>query len=171
MSGVLYHVEKDKSLRIIPPVEARQKLFKEVHEGVYGAHLRETKMHGELGKYYWWPNTQKDVVEWCRTRLTCATRQTSRKTKPPLLPIPVGGPRDRVGVDIVQLLKSHSGNQYAIVFRDYLTKWPEVFPTKDQMALTLAELLVGDHTSTWCSQTVAFRLWVCLPFQTNDGNL
>ena len=49
-SGVLYHVE-DKSLRIIPPVEARQKLFKEVHEGVYGAHLRETKMHGELSKY------------------------------------------------------------------------------------------------------------------------
>ena len=52
--GVLYHVE-DKSLQIIPPVEARQKLFKEVHEGVYGAHLRDAKMHGELSKYCWWP--------------------------------------------------------------------------------------------------------------------
>ena len=101
-------------------------------------------MHGELGKYYWWPNMRKDIVDWCRACLTCATRQTSRKTKPPLVPIPVGGPWDRVGVDIVQLPKSHRGNQYAIVFCDYLTKWPEVFPTKDQTALTVAQLLVRE---------------------------
>ena len=143
VDGVLYHLE-DKSLWIIPPVEARRKLFNEVHEGVYGAHLRDTKMHGELGKYYWWPNMRKDIVDWCRACLTCATRQTSRKTKPPLVPIPVGGPWDRVGVDIVQLPKSRRGNQYAIMFCDYLTKWPEVFPTKDQTALTVAQLLVRE---------------------------
>ena len=142
--GVLYHSEKNKSLRIIPLVGARKKLFKEVHEGVYGAHVRDAKIHGELSKYYWWPNMRKDVVDWCRACLTCATRQTSKKTKPPLVPIPVGGPWDRVGVDIVQLPKSHSGNQYAVVFCNYLTKWPEVFPTKDQTALTVARLLVRE---------------------------
>ena len=73
-------------------------------------------MHGELGKYYWWPNMRRDIVDWCRACLTCATRQTSRKIKPPLVPIPVGGPWDRVGVDIVQLPKSYGGNQYAVVF-------------------------------------------------------
>ena len=43
--GVLYHVE-DKSLWIIPPVEARQKLFKEVHEGVYGLILEMLRCMG-----------------------------------------------------------------------------------------------------------------------------
>ena len=41
-------------------------------------------------------------------------------------------------------MKSHSGNQYAIVFTDYLTKWPEVFATKDQTALTIARLFVEE---------------------------
>ena len=35
--GILYQLE---SLRIIPPVEARGKLFKKVREGVHGAHVR-----------------------------------------------------------------------------------------------------------------------------------
>ena len=30
------------------------------------------------------------------------------------------------------------------MFCDYLTKWPEVFPTKDQTALTVAQLLVRE---------------------------
>ena len=35
---------------------------------------------------------------------------------------------------------SHPG-AFAVVFVDYLTKWPEVFPTADQTALTIAQLL------------------------------
>ena len=49
---VLYHVEKDKSLRIVPPAADRQSLFHEVHDGRFGAHLRDAKIHGELGKHY-----------------------------------------------------------------------------------------------------------------------
>ena len=60
------------------------------------------------------------------------------------MPIPVAGPFDRVGVDIVQLPKSSKGNQYAIVFVDYLTKWPEVYPAKDQTAITIARHFVQD---------------------------
>ena len=37
---------------------------------------------------------------------------------------------------------SRQGNRYAVVFMDYLTKWPEVFAVPDQMALTIARLLV-----------------------------
>ena len=60
----------------------------------------------------------------------------------PLTPIPVAGPFDRVGVDVIRFPPSQRGNKYAIAFVDYLTKWPEVFPAKDQSALTIARLLV-----------------------------
>ncbi len=59
-----------------------------------------------------------------------------------MAPVPVAGPFDKVGVDVLQLPKSYDGNKYAVVFVDYLTKWPEVFPTQDQTALTIACLLV-----------------------------
>ena len=49
-----------------------------------------------------------------------------------------------MGVDVLQLPKSYDGNRYAVVFVDYLTKWPEVFATADQSALTIAKLL-GEH--------------------------
>ena len=62
--------------------------------------------------------------------------------KPPLTPIPVAGPFDCIGVDFIKFLKSKKGNQYTIVFVDYLTKWPEVFATKDQSSITIAKLLV-----------------------------
>ena len=59
-----------------------------------------------------------------------------------MTPIPVGGAFDRLGVDIIQFPRSKDGNRYAVVFIDYLTKWPEVFAVADQTAHTIAQLLV-----------------------------
>ena len=56
--------------------------------------------------------------------------------------IPVSGPFHRIGVDVIQFPKSYTGNQYGVVLVDYLTKWPEVFATSDQTALTIAKLFV-----------------------------
>ena len=65
-----------------------------------------------------------------------------RAFKPQLKPIPIGGPFHHVGVDVLQLPLTYEDNQYAIVFMDYLTKWPEVFPSPDQKIETTAKLLV-----------------------------
>ena len=70
----------------------------------------------------------------------CASRKgTGRKRHPPLQSIPVGGPFEIVGVDVLQLPLSNQGHQYAVVF---VTKWPEVFAVADQKAETIARLLV-----------------------------
>lgn len=139
---ILYRVEADKSLRIIPPATDRQKLFKEAHQGPFSGHLREAKIHSELSRHYWWPGMRRDIAQMCRSCLTCATRGVGKPVKPPLTPIPVNGPFDRVGVDVLQLPKTRQGNRYAVVFMDYLTKWPEVYATPDQTAPTIAKLLV-----------------------------
>ena len=52
---VLFHVEKDKTLRVIPPSSARENLFADAHSGPFGAHLREAKIHGQLSRHYWSP--------------------------------------------------------------------------------------------------------------------
>ena len=79
---------------------------------------------------------RKDIAQWCRACLTCASRSVGSPVRPPLTPLPVGGPFDHVGVDVLQLPKTKRGNKYAVVFVDYLSKWPEVFATTDQTAPT-----------------------------------
>ena len=74
--------------------------------------------------------------------VVCVTRQAGRVLQLPLTPIPIYGRLHRVGADVIQFPKSHTGNQYGVVFIDYLTKWPEVFATSDQTALTIAKLFV-----------------------------
>ena len=44
-------------------------------------------------------------------------------------------------MDFKELDVSVDGNCYALVFQDYLTKWPEVFPVKDMTAPTVAKCL------------------------------
>ena len=81
-----------------------------------------------------------DIDRWARACRVCVSRNIGKPLHPPLVPLPVGGPFDRVGVDVVQLPTSRMGNKYAVVFIDYLTKWPEV--TRDQSSLTITKLLV-----------------------------
>ena len=147
IDGTLYHMEKDKTLRVIPPESVRRKLFNEAHGGQFGGHLRDAKMHSLLSRHCWWPGMRTDICRWCRACIICATRQAGRSVRPPLIPIPVSGPFNRIGVDVVQFPKSAKGNKYAIVFVDYLTKWVEVFPTPNQSALTIARLLVSEIIS------------------------
>ena len=87
---------------------------------------------------------RNDTIWWCKSCITCASHQVGRAIRPPPTPIPVAGPFDQVGVDVIQIPKSYEGNQYGIVFVDYLTKWPEVFAAPDQTSLTIAQLLVDN---------------------------
>ena len=105
------------------PSGSKESLFLEAHGGRFGAHLGDTKVYSELLRHYWWVGMWWDITQWTRVCVTCATRSVGRAVKPPT-PIPVAGPFDRVGVDVIQFPHSHRGNQYAIVFVDYLTKWP-----------------------------------------------
>ena len=80
--------------------------------------------------------------------------------------IPVECPFHCVGVDVIQFVKFHSDNQYAIVFADYLTKWPEVLATKDQTALIFAKLHICGRNCllSWGSISVVVESWGCFLF-------
>ena len=144
IEGIQYYIETDKTLRLIPLECDCIKLFEEVHNGIFSAHLRDAKVHEELSKHYWWPGMRNEISKWCQSCLVCAMCYSGRTVHPPLTPIPVEGPFHRVGVDVIQFTTSHVGNRYAVAFTDYLTKWPEVFATKEQTSLTIAKLSVQE---------------------------
>ena len=99
---MLYSVEKDKTLRVIPAVGDRKGIFDEAHSGTLGGHLREAKVHGQLAKHYWWPRMRADISSGCQGCITCATRHVGQAMKPCMSPIPVERPFHLVGVDVWQ---------------------------------------------------------------------
>ena len=87
----------------------------------------------------------KDVMEFCRSCGECATvTGVGRRCRPPLHPIPVQRPFQIIGVDIMELPVTEQGNRYVIVFQDFLTKWPLVFPAPDQKAIRIARLVAEE---------------------------
>ena len=145
IDGVLYYENPDTPgcWKIAVPQCLRLILMKEAHGGRFAGHFAERKMHSTLKKKYWWNQMHADIRQHCRTCLTCVSRKgPGQSVRPFLQPIPVGGPFHRVGVDVLQLPLTFSGNQYTVVFMDYFTKWPEVFAVPNQRAETIARLLV-----------------------------
>ena len=75
----------------------------------------------------------------------CATLSRGGKvSRPPLYPIPVQRPFQIVGVDVMELPTTDDGNCQVVVFQDYLTKWPLVYPVPDEKSIRLVRLLVEE---------------------------
>ena len=77
--------------------------------------------------------------------LQCAIVNSSgRVNRPPLHPIPVQRVFQIIGVDIMDLPKTEAGNKHVVVFQDFLSKWPLVFPVPDQKTVRIAHLLAEE---------------------------
>ena len=75
----------------------------------------------------------KDTLEYCKSCPQCATVSGSgRPGRPPLQSIPVRRPFQIIVVDVMDLPKTELGNKHVLVFQDFLSKWPLVFPIPDQ---------------------------------------
>ncbi len=145
LDDVLYYVDpaRRNQVRLVVPQAARQKLLEETHSGGFSGHFAARGLYGTLVKRYWWNGMFSDVFRFCKGCLTCAAyRGGGRRSKPPLRSIPVGGPFERVGVDLMEMPLTMQGNRYVIVFVDYLTKWVEAYPLADQTSETIARVLV-----------------------------
>ena len=75
--------------------------------------------------------------------IECASVQgQSGHGRPLLKSIEVGHVFECIGMDFLEMDTAKSGNRYALVFQDYLSKWPEVYPVKDRKAETVAHCLL-----------------------------
>ncbi len=77
-------MEPDCTLRVIPPDVSQKILFQNTHDRVFGSHLSEVKVHGELGRHYWW---KADITRRIRCCLICATHSIGQVPRPPLTPL------------------------------------------------------------------------------------
>ena len=125
--------------------------MQEYHDGHLAGHFSGPRLYKTLLRKWWWPHMYTDAMNYTNGCPQCAIVEgTGRRQKPLLQPIVTERPFQIVGVDIMELPVTTQGNRYAIVFQDLFTKWPLVFPTPDQKAKRIAQLLVEEIVPTFC---------------------
>ena len=147
MEGVLHREEPlfPGQHCVVVPASLRADLLTQAHQGRFVGHLAEKKVYDRLRRYVWWRGMRGDIHDHCQSCLVCVSRKGGHRClKPPLQPIPVGGPFHRVAVDVLQLPLTVHGNCYVVVFMDYFTKWLKAFAVADQTAETIARLFAEE---------------------------
>ena len=144
LDGVLYYIDSRRNCkRAVVPKHLRDQIMKENHSGIMAGHFSGNRLYNTLVRQWWWEGMYTDVGTFCKTCPQCVIVTGGSKTHKPLLhPIPVQRPFQIMGVDVMELPKTKKGNQYVVVFQDFLTKWPMVFPIPDQKAIRIVRLLV-----------------------------
>ena len=143
----LYFVDpkQEHCKRFAVPRHFQEQILKECHARGLSGHFFGRRTYASLVRRWWWDGMYADASHFVRSCLTCAIVSGDGKlSRPPLHPIPVQRPFQIVGVDVMDLLKTTNGNCHIVVFQDYLTKWPLVFPVADQKSITLVRLLVEE---------------------------
>ena len=131
VDGILYHFWKptgkasrktDCIRQVVIPRSLRNYVIKRAHDCVLGGHLGYSKTLGVLRQRYFGERMPRDINMYIKT---CAHCHTRKRAMPPthskLLPIPVSGPWDRLGMDIVgPLPRSYDGQKYIFYSQDEL---------------------------------------------------
>ena len=146
LDGILYYMDPGSHrLRLAVPKVLQQQLMEETHAGAFSRHFVAKGMYRKLATQYWWKGMYTDIYHHCRSCLTCASFSGGgHRHHPPLQPLPVGAPFERVGIDVMEMPQTCQGNRYVLVIVDYLTKWTEAFPMQDQSSETIARLFVDN---------------------------
>lgn len=154
-NDILFKLRKARNKRIYKQLVVPESLQSDVlmlcHDNYTGAHLGEHKTWVKLTNRFYWPTSHQDTINYVKLCKTCACIKPPPPNRAPLQPISnFDQPFDKVGVDILDLTTTNSNNKYVVVFTDYLTKWVEAFPLRDQTAESVAKILINEII-TWHS--------------------
>ena len=138
--------EWEEHHQIVLPVEYRKDVLKYAHEIPMAGHLGIKKSKDRILQYFFWPNLDKQVKEFCNSCHTCQTigKPNQLPNTAPLQPIPVTNqPFSRIIIDIVgPLPRTKKGNKYLLTIMDQFSRYPEAIPLKNQSSEEVADALL-----------------------------
>ena len=112
-----------------------------MHDHPLGAYRGVGMMAQKIREWYYWKTVYQDCKEHVKTCRQCQFQGSAKKNNE-LHPIPVGGPWERIGIDIIGSLPvTERENRYIVTCIDYMTKWAETESLPDKSARRVAWFL------------------------------
>ena len=117
-----------------------------LHGNVLSGHLSAERTLQRARRVCYWPYMTRDVTTFCTECLPCQKRGSPiPHERAPLQTIHADRPFQKVAADITELPLTSQGNRYALVITDYFTRYVNLFPMKDQRAITVAKIIFEDY--------------------------
>ena len=115
-----------------------------IHNSPFSGHLGVKRTLLRARSRFFWAKMATHIKEYVQSCHTCAQNKVSNNNnKAPLQSIEVNEPFVFWAMDYMgPLPETARGNRHLLVIMDHFTKWCEAFPTPDQKASTVAEILV-----------------------------
>ena len=147
VTDILYYIDlrKRSCKRTVVPQHLQKAVMEEAHGGPFSGHFAVNKLYNALAAKWYWEKMYVDIESYCKNCPQCViVSGCGRRNRPPLHPIPVQRPFQIIGVDIMELPTTQQGNKHVVVFQDFFSKWPLVFPVPDQKTTILVQLLTKE---------------------------
>ena len=140
---------------VIPPALVAS-VLDGIHCSPFSGHFGVKRTLQRARERFYWPKMTQQITAFVKNCFTCAQyKLDSTHKQAPLHPIEVNEPFIFWAMDYMGPLPETSrGNKHLLVLMDHFTKWCEVFPTRDQKAHTVAEILVSKVFSRFGPPTV-----------------
>ncbi len=114
-----------------------------LHDAPSAGHLGRDKTLSMAPAKYYWPTLRLDIEKHITQSLSCAETKGTTKTAPILeYPLPTG-PFDVIGIDPLQLPRSHQGSSYVLVCGDHFSRFTVLAPLPNKPATTVTHALVS----------------------------
>ena len=160
--GVLYRQfeHRDGSgshIQVITPESLRKEVPQLSHGNRLSGHLGMRRTRERVIQNFYWFEVRSDCDLYVTACDICQSIKRPTKTpKACLGEMPVGGPLDRLLIDILGPLPlSKKGNRYIMVSIDQFTKWVEILALPDQKAHTCADALLNEVIARYgCPLTI-----------------
>ena len=144
LPGIRTRSKVRTQLRLCLPKQLRQKVMREIHEGIFSSHPGVIHMYDKLREYVWWPHMLKDVINYVKQCDVCQ-KSKSKKSMIPSQPVHIPlGPWTHIGVDhIGPLPKTDRGNEYLLVCMCQYIRYGEAFAVSDVSTKTTAHTIIN----------------------------
>ena len=129
---------------------------KAMHDSPFAGHMGVARTEERIRQRFYWPGIHNSVQTFIHNCHACAQRKiATHNNKAPTQHIEVGEPFTFWAIDYMgPLPETARGNRHILVMMDHFSKWCEAFPTKDQKASTVANILLHKVFSRFGPPTV-----------------
>ena len=141
---------------IVLPQSLITTCVKAMHDSPFAGHMGVARTEERIRQRFYWPGIHNSVQTFIHNCHARAQRKiATHNNKAPTQHIEVGEPFTFWAMDYMgPLPETARGNRHILVMMDHFSKWCEAFPTKDQKASTVANILLHKVFSRFGPPTV-----------------
>lgn len=128
--------------QVVIPTALIPDILHHVHGHPGAGHYGCGKAFDKAQQKFYWPYMSTDISKHCTKCLACQSRRSPvPRPQAPLVSISPDRPFQIVAADITELPMSTKGHRYVLVMMDLYTKFVNLYPLKDQTAVSVAHCI------------------------------